>query len=282
MNTYDPIIVNSRQLATGLQTIIDKELSLIEPTEWMEDFISMSVVRAIRKVLKVINQIQFETVAIRLEAEVYKVSGTPEHSHGDIVVAINHVYSDHMSVRGLGFYEAKAANTYGLFPAFEYQKFKKLVTLTPNLSLLLYERQPSPATSEPSLFSYMDMDRYNARDLVRARTIQGKIVKHLGSPQMAIGYAQPFGFHFVTRYLMARDLEYSQEPQKLLEKWLKDTKHTSPNIISLAITSQKTYLALQEPLSNFHLPLPENYEILPPSTPDFSLFDKGLFLDESR
>jgi len=217
---------------------VDSALEAVEPTEWDENHLSILVVQSIREVLRRAGQIELETGLLRLAVEAYKFTGTPERCHGDIAVAIHHSLDDGRKIVGLGFYEAKAADMYGRYPAFKLRQLKRLYSATPRLSLLLYERQYSTATSEPFGLGISPRARSDNRTLtVRAQTVGANIVTHLKDPMWAAElYAESFGFHFVSRYLTGRDLDYSHPPAESLKRWLEKTKRAPPIVIALAVS----------------------------------------------
>jgi hypothetical protein len=235
---------------------VDIALDAVEPTEWDENHLSILVVQSIREVLRRAGQIELETGVLRLAVEAYKFTGTPERCHGDIAVAIHHFLDDGREITGLGFYEAKAADMNGRYPAFKLRQLKRLFSATPRLSLLLYERMYSTATSEPfglGIAPHSRSDRQTRR--VRARTVGANIVTHLKDPgRSAELYAESFGFHFVSRYLTGRDLDYSRSPAESLNRWLQKTKRAPPIVIALAVSNLESVvpqlqLADYEPLA---------------------------------
>lgn len=192
------------QLAEDLQREVDHVLAAVEATEWDENHLSILVVQSIREVLRRAGQIELKTGLLQLAVEAYKFTGMPERCHGDIAVAIHHSLDDGQEITGLGFYEAKAADMYGRYPAFKLRQLKRLYSATPRLSLLLYERQDSMATSEP--FGLGLAPRWQRMDTripgVRARTVGANIVTRLKDPRWSAElYAESFGLHFVSRYL---------------------------------------------------------------------------------
>lgn len=247
------------QVAADLQGDVDALLKATELTEWDENHLSILLVQSIREAFQYAGAVEVPSGLVGLHAEAYKVTGTVEQTHGDIAVVVRHIFANGPELRGIGFYEAKASDSCGRYPAFKRRQLQRLLTSTPKLTLLLYEQTRSYASSDP-FATWMNHERrpddWLLGKSVHTRALGANIVLGMRDPRLAADfYAEPFAFHLLSRYLSGRDLDYSRPPLESLERWLKVTRRAPPIIVVLTVVEREQSV----PLLEF-----PGYEVLPP------------------
>lgn len=232
-------------LTNRLQDSVDKIIKECIDVDWNEDYLTYEVIKAIRYILSEysIPSIKSDANKAKFDLEAYKLTGNAEQTHGDIAVVITRLFpnSTH-SISGVGFYEAKASLRYGEFPAFSVQQLRRLVTHTPKLSYLLYDKEARFSSSQEWSLSEIDKSKLEQeRDLVHSYTVDANFLKqckNIGVAADMIG--QSFGYHFVHKILSGRELDYSRSPIETIKRWLKVTRKTNPYIVSIAIQEEPT------------------------------------------
>jgi hypothetical protein len=226
--------LTAQRLSEVINRVIDGRISRIAPTEWDENHISLTIVSALRDVLEVAGKGKAAPShpPVHIRAEAYKVTGGMERLHGDIAILVNNL---DLGLTGMGFYEAKASDADGFFPAFDMRQLRRLTSASPRLSLLLYERSPMPILDDD--FSFPSQIR-DSNGSARARVVGANIISRLRDrPVILPGVcAQSFGYQFITRYLSGKDLDYSRKPHLELRRWLRATKRTEPVIVEVSFT----------------------------------------------
>jgi hypothetical protein len=222
-----------RELATDLTRAVENTLADIKPTEWDENHISFSIVQTIRDNLAGSSDApRRDSIArpVFLKAEAYKLSGTIERTHGDIMMVVTDI---DRKLSGCGFYEAKAADHYGRYRAFNMRQLRRLTSSTPRLSLLLYEREQKPVSDDDFQFARQCSD---SLDKARVRVTGANSASRFRDPTFLSLCPQTFGYHFVSRYLSGRDLDYSRKPLEALRRWLKITKRAAAFIVDVNLS----------------------------------------------
>lgn len=232
--------LTAEELAYGLNAGVARVLEDVTPTEWDENHISMLIIRSIRFVLSSAGTFTsaMQKKGIHVRAEAYKVTGSLERTHGDIVVALQYVERD---LTGLGFYEAKAAAPDGSYPAFNMRQLRRLTSATPRLAVLLYDRESHPVSDDQYAVPLVHEQMHSkCRSWAgRVRAIGANVASRSTDLRRFSGLSESFGYHFVTRYLSGRDLDYSRAPQAALDRWLKVTKRTRPIVVGITISTHR-------------------------------------------
>ncbi len=273
------------KLAKELQGVVDKFIDEYPNADWREDYISLDVIRAIRFILGryVIPNVAYASSISKFDVEAYKLSGAAEQTHGDIAIVVSRSFGKGgCPVSGVGFYEAKASDVKrGGYRAFSIQQLRRLVTNTPKLSYLLYDKIPQIADIQewPILQEYKDQTFGSKR--FHARTVDANFLKQYKSlGEAAYFVSQSFGYHFVYKILSGRELDYSRPVTETIRRWLKTTRWASPYVISIAIQEEKTEpIESQLQLPGFEKLLLEDYSS---SDGAFKLPDKQLRLANSN
>lgn len=228
------------QLASRLDSEVEGVLRATEPTEWDENHISFLLVQRLRTALRQVDTVKGPASLLRIAAETYKTSGTPERTHGDIAVIVNHTFVGGRELRGCGFYEAKLEGHDRTYPAFKLRQLRRLATSTPRLALLLYNRSGQRASRE-SLFPWSDpyARPHDSRfeNTACMSCVGANLVIGMGNLQHAVqSYGESFGAHFVSRFLAGRDLDFSRSPRDAIARWLAATRRAAPTVIVIAIS----------------------------------------------
>lgn len=231
------------ELAENIQNGIDRIIKDCPKTEWGEDFLSLQLVGTIRDVLSeyTIPNIDNKLNLSKFDLEAYKLTGKAEQAHGDIAVVVTRSFSYcNEPISGVGFYEAKASSLENDdFPAFKIQQLRRLVTGTPRLSYLLYNREPQFSDSQewPTFFREEHADRKK----VYAQTVDANFLKKCRNIREAVHLmGQSFGYHFINKILSGRELDYSRPPIETIRRWLKVTRRTKAFVVSIAIQDENS------------------------------------------
>ncbi len=229
-------------LENQLQYVIDNIIRSCPDVDWSEDHISYLVVAAIRYVLGgyCIPNTDLSSDISKFDVEAYKLTSPAEKMHGDIAIVVSRFFDGHQ-ITGVGFYEAKASLDGYKYPAYSFQQLRRLVTNTPKLSYLLYDKNSDIADVQewPTL---EERDDFKTRNNFHARVIDANIIKQFKSLTAAAHFmSQSFGYHFVHKILSGRELDYSRPPIETIRRWLKETRRTTSLVISVAIQENESY-----------------------------------------
>jgi hypothetical protein len=229
-----------QHFANQLQDAVDKIIQQCPDVDWNENYLSYQVVSAVRSALSryIFPNIESHSGTSKFDVEAYKLTGQAEETHGDIAIVVSRSFHGNgRPISGVGFYEAKASSLAGhSYPAFSFQQLRHLVTNTPKLSYLLYDRNPQIADTQewPTLQEKIDAAWDERKFCVR--TVDANFVKqHRSLENAAHVMAQSFGYHFVQKTLSGRELDYSRPPIETIRRWLKVTRRTTAFVVSIAV-----------------------------------------------
>ncbi|ENM3933174.1 hypothetical protein BVJ64_18085 [Vibrio cholerae] len=239
---FDPILSPST-LASNIQEVVDQIICKCPDCDWHEDLLTFKVIEALRDVLakyKLPNtESPFE--GGKFDFEAYKLTGKAEQSHGDIAVIITRLFSDKAKpISGVAFYEAKASgvhpNTSRPFPAFCVQQLRRLVSSTPKLNYLFYNKESRSYRSTRWTGRHEDERQEVLGPKANAIIVDANFLKQYRDVNSAMtNFGECFGSHFVDRVLSGKDLDYSRSVDKTIRRWLKVTRRASPMIISVSV-----------------------------------------------
>lgn len=247
LKIFDPIH-SPTELSDKIQTETDRIIKDCSNVDWSEDYLSYQIIRSIRDILSgyIIPNIDNNLDMPKFDLEAYKLTGRAEQNHGDIAIVVTRSFPYRKQpISGVGFYEAKASSIDGYdYPSFSIQQLRRLVTHTPKLTYLLYNKNPQisntqewPIFDEPNHQEfYADNKRFNANTVDANFLKQNKSIQEAA---MLIG--QSFGYHFVQKILSGRELDYSRPPIETIRHWLKNTKRTNALVISIAVQDDNKY-----------------------------------------
>lgn len=234
-------------LAVELQKEADEIITSCENVDWNEDRLSVNLVISIREILGkyIIPNLDCTSGLSKFDLEAYKITGEPEREHGDIAVIVTRSFGGEKTISGVGFYEAKAAHVVtDNYSAFDVQQLRRLVSHTPKLSYLFYDKQGARCDEQewPTEISHSSLefgDAHNRRK-THVNTVDANFLKNCRDPHFAINaVGQPFGYHFVNHILSGRDLDYSRHPIDTIMRWRKVLKNS--NAVVISITVQNDY-----------------------------------------
>lgn len=215
-----------------------------------EDYLSIELVRTIREVLSISRVDRCESVAKKgfyLSVEAYKSTGGLERIHGDIAIIVSDY--DRRSV-GTGFYEAKIQSIDGSYPTFKMRQIQRLESNTPRLAIIMHERREEPVSDNPFDRCFPEDDRSSFNDNHSfCRSLPASWARKFKRLGDAANQRRPysFGYHFVTRYLLGADLDYSRSPAKAIDRWKRKTKGFPLVIVEIKISVSGDGLLRYEP-----------------------------------
>lgn len=255
-------------ISNQIQESLDKLISNCPDVDWNENLLTYKLIENLRYILSHYKMpgIIDDFSESKFNFEAYKLTGNAEKSHGDIAIVVTRKFGNRSKpISGVAFYEAKAseAGRYGSsnYPSFCIQQLRRLVTNTPKLNYLLYNKNKKKVNIRdwPTIEDHREwkFDGSNANAIV----IDANFLKECRNIEMATrAVGLPFGEHFVNRVLSGRELDYSRSVDKTIKRWLKHTRRSAPYVISVSIQEE-----FNEPFSN-QLELPGFEKIEFPET----------------
>lgn len=253
-------------LANVLQKYVDNIVQKCPEVDWDENSLSFQVIKSIRIALD--GYVLPDTDLSKFDIEAYKLTGKAEQSHGDIAIIVSRSFDNGFPITGVGFYEAKASSLDGhCYPAFSVQQLRRLVTNTPKLSYLLYERHAQISDTQEWTASQGRLESTSRKQSFFARVVDANLVKQYKHLEGAAYYmSQAFGYHFVYKTLSGRELDYSRPPIDTIRRWLKTTRRANALVVSISVReSEKEHFHTQLELPNFdkiRLQLPDQSNTL--------------------
>lgn len=239
------------EIAEEINICYSRKRSDLYDVDISEDLLSIELVRTIREVLltpRAERDESKERAGFNLSVQAYKATGALERKHGDIAIVVSDI---DRRVVGTGFYEAKLQSLDGHYPAFNVRQIQKLESSTPRLAILMHEREGSPVSDEPYDRGFPGNDPYGYYEKRSLCTVLpaswARKFRHLRD---ATWQKRPysFGYHFVTRYLLGADLDYSRPPAKAIARWVRKTKRATPVVIDIRISKSGEGLLQYEPV----------------------------------
>ena len=243
-----------RNLANQLQQTVDKIIQQCSDVDWDENFLNYQVVCAIRIVLGgyIFPNTEYHSDISKFDVEAYKLTGQAEQTHGDIAIVVSRSFhKGGRPISGVGFYESKASSLDGVngrdYPAFSIQQLRRLVTNTPKLSYLLYDRNSQIADTQEWPTLQERVDAVFGEKRFHARIVDANFVKQYRSlGHAAYLMSQSFGYHFVQKVLSGRELDYSRPPIDTIRRWLKATRRTTALVVSITVREDENEPALAQ------------------------------------
>ncbi len=170
-----------------------------------------------------------------MAVQAYKATGRLEQDHGDIAIVVTDL--DHR-ITGTGFYEAKAESHDGLYPSYKMRQLRRLESKTPRLAVVMYERHAKPVSDDAYFCSLPYLAARKITPLRHCRVLPASWVRQFPRLEAAASQILPtsFGHHFVTKYLLGRDLDYSRTSANAIERWVRVTRRAVPVILEIVIS----------------------------------------------
>lgn len=232
------------ELISKIETKIIPSITECYPYEWNEDFITLSLLKSIRKNFHCIDYFGWqETDNIHWSA--YKCNGTIENKYGDIGVLVKLIYKDGRVLEGVGFIEAKRRYVGKLtFDAIKLPQLKRITTNFPYSYTMLYDYEP--ITGFVANYSIPPNDEksrglastpYTHALVVQSHTILATTAKD----KSLYKHGMPFSYLLVNRYFNGMDLNFDK-------KTIEDIKgfHTEKSYVSYLMN-----VTVYEPGTNF-------------------------------
>lgn len=232
-------------IAEQIQHEVDRIISECHSVDWNEDFLTFQIVGCLRNILSGyrIPDIDNSLISKKFDLEAYKLTGKAEQKHGDIAIVVTRTFNNQSQpISGVGFYEAKASSVEPYdyrYPSFSYNQLRRLVSNTPRLTYLLYDKHVRSVTAQEWPFTTKEQESYSKNKMVHAYTIDANFLKQCKDINKASGLVgQTFGYHFVHKILSGRELDYSRPAKQTIKRWLKSTRRTKALVVSIFIHEQ--------------------------------------------
>lgn len=241
--------VNVERVAADINDEFDKESAAINDVDRSEDLLSNRLVNSIRKALGQPQHVQEETSSksnLYMSVQAYKATGRLEQDHGDIAIVVTDL--DH-NITGTGFYEAKAEFHDG-YPSYRMRQLRRLEAKTPRIAVAMYERNAKPVSDDAYSCSLSSYATKESTSLRRCRVLPASWVRQFPKLEAAASQILPtsFGHHFVTRYLLGQDLDYSRTAANAIERWVRLTRRAAPVILEIIISRNPDWRHSSNPL----------------------------------
>jgi len=214
-----------------------------------EDYLSIELVQTLREDLAIPRMDRREPNAkngFHLSVQAYKATGGLERVYGDIAIIISDC--DRRTV-GTGFYEAKLQSIDGSYPAFKMRQIQRLESSTPRLAIMMHERRQEPVNDNPFDRNVPEDDNSSFNDNHSfCRALPASWARKFKRLSDAAYQRRPysFGYHFVTRYLLGTDLDYSRSPAKAINRWKRITKGFPLVVVEIKISKSEDGLLRYE------------------------------------
>lgn len=238
------------EIAEDINTDYAHKRNRIHDVDISEDLLSVELARSIREVLMTPIQdqgMQRQSNGFHLSVQAYKATGNLERKHGDIAIV---VYDVDLRKTGTGFYEAKLQSIGGEYPGFSVRQIQRLESNTPRLAIVMHEREMGPVSDSPfDPGNPMNNHLSHSVNESLCRVLPASWARKFRRLGEAAYQKRPdsFGYHFVTRYLLGSDLDYSRSPKKAIARWVKNTRGASPLVVEIKISRTGEGLFRNEP-----------------------------------
>lgn len=243
---FDPVRTPSK-LASEIQQEVDSVISSCPDCDWNEDLITYRLIESLRGILSGyrLPGVENEYSESKFDFEAYKLTGKAEQCHGDIAFIVTRKFPYRFEpVSGVAFYEAKASGSgmysSDVFPSFSVQQLRRLVTHTPRLNYLIYNKEKKKINYGDWQILDIYRDDWRSRNVggiyAHAITVDANFLKQyrdISEVQRLVG--QSFGSHLVDKILSGRDLDCSRSVEEAIKRWLKYTRRSSPLIVSVSV-----------------------------------------------
>lgn len=262
-------------IADAINDAFDREANSMDDVDRNEDLLSYKLISAIRSVLADPAELQRQpgsNSGFYMAIQAYKATGRLEQQHGDIAIVVTDV-DQHIS--GTGFYEAKAEAHDGLYPSYKMRQLRRLESSTPRLAVAMYERQAKTVNDDVYYSALGNRSSGEAHQLRYCRVLPASWVRQFSKLEAAANQMMPssFGHHFVTRYLLGRDLDFSRNSLDAIERWVRVTRRAMPVVLEIVISRNRDAQCTSEPLGilpSSDLPELDNIENRPHVLEEFT------------
>lgn len=206
-----------------------------------EDTITENIVVGLREILRS-RLVYSYCQAYNLECEAYKLSGHPEHHHGDIAFIIRRGDGSRQLPEGVGYMEAKLRNRQsGKFEAFDPVQIDRIQESSPHALILPYDYE-CPLSDFPDTVLPYESDCEERRvwptgEPVTAVIPIGLIAKQKYLDRDLYRISLPIGHQIIHRYVRGFDLDYGGSPGGVMERFKRN--HPSPWVMMITVSEEE-------------------------------------------
>jgi hypothetical protein len=237
-------------VAQAINDAFDRHANTMDDVDRNEDLLSYKLIGAIRSVLEDPSEQERQLgsqSSFYMAIQAYKATGRLEQQHGDIAIVVTDL-DHHLS--GTGFYEAKAESHDGLYPSYKMRQLRRLESSTPHLAVAMYERQAKAVNDNVYNASLSCRSPGEAHQLRYCRVLPASWVRQFSRLEAAASEMMPtsFGHHFVTRFLLGRDLDFSRNSLDAIDRWVRLTRRALPVVLEVVISRNPDSQYTSDPL----------------------------------
>jgi hypothetical protein len=242
--------VSPSDIAYAINDAFDRDVNSMDDVDRNKDLLSFKLISTIRNVLADpvgLQRMPGSRSRFCMAIQAYKATGRLERQHGDIAIVVTDI--DH-NKSGTGFYEAKAAAHGGQYPSYKMRQLRRLESSTPRLAVAMFERQAKPVNDDVYDASLGHQSSGEAYHLRYCRVLPASCVRQFSRLETAAEQMMPtsFGHHFVTRYLLGRDLDWTRNPLDAIDRWVRITRRALPVVLEIVISRNPDSQYTSDPL----------------------------------
>lgn len=196
-----------KQLVKKLEAIFASLTEGNYPHEWDENFISYSLMKELRSVLKQ-RRVKFRDFTKTIDCRSYKNKGVIESTHGDIALLVHIQFSTGHILQGVAFLEAKREYESGKFDSIDFDQLARIHSNTPHSQLLLYLHH---SARRPCIFP--EGGYWQSHIWTSPLNTVNFLLPQLSTAQrkLAMLVTFPFTLFLTTRILWGHDLDHRQD-----------------------------------------------------------------------
>ena len=211
-----------------IENVIRNSINSVSGHEWDEDFITLNLLRDIRKELSGLRLFGRDSRG-RINWEVYKLKGTFENNYGDIALVVNINYKDGTSINGAAFLEAKKRDwRKTTFGAMKITQAKRIIKNAPRSQYLLYDYEDITNFLNGSMYLEEITPYYYRRKIpvpfapvTRAVCVPLNLAVATASKDTILyRYGVPLSQVLSNRYFQGLDLEFDDQAKKIATGFL--------------------------------------------------------------
>jgi hypothetical protein len=233
------------ELTGRLEETIDNSIKSVSGHEWDEDFITLDLLRNLRRSLTGI-QLEGKDCRKNINWQSYKLKGTHETNFGDIALVVNISYKDGTNINGAAFLEAKKRDwRKTTFGAMRVKQARKILKNAPRAHYLLYDYEDITNFLNTSIHLDEMRNYYSIEDLPFSLTPRTRVVcvpLNLADSSsikdtLLYRHGTPLSFMLAYRYFQGLDLEFDEASKQVATGFLK--KFSLPKyVVKIDITEE--------------------------------------------
>jgi hypothetical protein len=229
--------MNILKFSQTVEQNIQEELIEAYPGEWDEDYITLRICRALRRLdytqLEVLNT--YSNVYI----SAYKLKGVNERKFGDIAILVDLEFKDADKIKGAGFLEAKMRyDNSNEYTALDFDQLERIYGNAPSAKVILYNYEHMSILA-PTGFDTSRISIGNGvlpkMPVTFTSVVPINTVLHLNAKNTRLHKVSiPFSYQFAYRYLYGMDLEFDTEKVNAAKGYIEE-KYGRPTYIVAVI-----------------------------------------------